>query len=341
MKKSAIHIAILASAVLACGCAKSASTGPNDASIRYFNAWKTVNHPDAESTELGSIIIEKTDGDGKEIEAEGYAIAEYVVSDLIGNITSYTDAETAKQLGTYSETTYYGPQVLSTCSGYVYAGISEAIVGMKTGGHIKTAIPSWLMTYSIYDTRKEYENHSTEASDCIYDIRLVDYTDDIIQWQKDSIGRYFASHPEIFGDMTAADTLNGYSGIYYKQLKEAVDTTSFPTDTTIYINYTGRLLNGLVFDTTIERVAKDNGLYSASNSYAPVSVTWSESASGITLSSSSVITGFAVTLWQMRAMEKGIGVFTSDYGYGSSGSGSSIPGYCPLVFEIEIVEEPE
>ncbi len=43
----------------------------------------------------------------------------------------------------------------------------------------------------------------------------------------------------------------------------------------------------------------------------------------------------------MRAMEKGIGIFWSDLGYGKSGSGNSIPAYSPLVFEIEIVEKPE
>ena len=58
-------------------------------------------------------------------------------------------------------------------------------------------------------------------------------------------------------------------------------------------------------------------------------------------SSSSVIGGFALTLWQMRAFEKGIGVFYSPLGYSFNGSGSTIPPYAPLVFEIEIVEEPE
>ena len=59
------------------------------------------------------------------------------------------------------------------------------------------------------------------------------------------------------------------------------------------------------------------------------------------MGSGSVITGFGLTLWQMRESEKGIGVFTSDYGYGYSGSGDNIPGYAPLVFEIEIVAKPE
>jgi FKBP-type peptidyl-prolyl cis-trans isomerase len=56
---------------------------------------------------------------------------------------------------------------------------------------------------------------------------------------------------------------------------------------------------------------------------------------------SSMISGFAKTLWQMKAMEKGVGVFYSSLGYGYSGSGSSIPGYSPLIFEIELVAKPE
>ena len=70
-------------------------------------------------------------------------------------------------------------------------------------------------------------------------------------------------------------------------------------------------------------------------------MTWGDEYSDITLSSSSVISGFALTLWQMKAFEKGVGIFYSPLGYSYSGSGSSIPGYAPLIFEIEIVEEPE
>ena len=61
----------------------------------------------------------------------------------------------------------------------------------------------------------------------------------------------------------------------------------------------------------------------------------------MTSSKSDMITGFAMTLWQMRAMEKGVGVFYSPLGYSYNGSGSTIPAYLRLVFEIEIVEEPE
>ena len=58
-------------------------------------------------------------------------------------------------------------------------------------------------------------------------------------------------------------------------------------------------------------------------------------------SSSTTISGFARTLWEMRAFEKGVGIFYSPLGYGVSGSGASIPSYSPLIFEIEIVAKPE
>ena len=42
----------------------------------------------------------------------------------------------------------------------------------------------------------------------------------------------------------------------------------------------------------------------------------------------------------MHPHEKGTAVFYSGVGYGSSGSGSTIPAYAPLRFDIEIVDKP-
>jgi FKBP-type peptidyl-prolyl cis-trans isomerase len=43
----------------------------------------------------------------------------------------------------------------------------------------------------------------------------------------------------------------------------------------------------------------------------------------------------------MKAHEKGICAFYSELGYGYSGSGSAIPRFAPIVFEIEIVDYKE
>jgi FKBP-type peptidyl-prolyl cis-trans isomerase len=123
----------------------------------------------------------------------------------------------------------------------------------------------------------------------------------------------------------------------------------FSSDTTIYINYTGRLLdleiydNGLMFDTNIENVAKENYIFDNSRTYEPAAIKWAETHGEITMDGSSLVSGFTQTLWNMANCgpgTKAVGVFYSDLGYGYSGSGS-IPAYAPLVFEIEIVDKPE
>ena len=102
-----------------------------------------------------------------------------------------------------------------------------------------------------------------------------------------------------------------------------------------------------MFDTTIADTAKVHNIYSSSKTYSPVKITWGKSYTDLKMtasgssSSSSIIPGFQKTLWEMRhPYEKGVGMFFSLYGYGSSGSGKTIPSFSPLVFEIEIVDKP-
>ncbi len=339
MKRIIKTIAFVASALAVIGCAKAVQTGPNEANERYFNAWIGLNHPGISPTGLGIYVIEEEAGTGNVVKDDGFVYADYIVTDLEGNITSYTDKETAKQLGTYDTTSYYGAKVLTTTKHTIYAGLADAIVGMKVGGRKKVIIPSWLMTYSSYDTKEDYLKNSSTGTNTIYDITIRDYTDSIQLYEISQIEKYIKDNPQIFDSRMVNDT----TGFYFQPLSKDVSTEKFEEDTTIYINYTGRLLNGLVFDTTIEKVAKDNGLYSSSRSYGPTKVNWGKELSDLTLgsSNSTVIDGFARTLWHMHPMEKAMGIFYSPLGYSFNGSGASIPGYSPLIFEIEIVAKPE
>lgn len=360
MKRHLSGLTLCIAALAIISCAKSQKTGPNEAGQRYFEAWASVQDL-KDKTPLGSYIMESTQGDGAEIEEDGYVSVKYTISDLEGTISSFTEDEQAKQLGSYSISSYYGPKIWSTETNKIQTGVMEILKGVKVGGKVKAAIPSWLLTYKTYTSAEEYLKHSSSYTDAIYDIEVVDFTTDILEWQIDRIVEYFEAHRDVFPEMTKADSLADYRGFYYQMLSAPVvdkdeeaegseeeeseenEGNGFPSDTTIYINYTGKLLNGLVFDTTIEKIAKDNGLYSAEKTYEPVRINWGDNFSDITMGSneSSIITGFALTLWQMGAMEKGIGIFPSPYGYGATGTGSSIPGYEPLIFEIELVEKPE
>lgn len=336
MRKVLIIANYILAAALICGCAKNVTIGTNDDNKRYLDAWMQVNHPDKAASGLGIFILEEEEGTGAQVTEDGYAIVEYTATDLYGNISAYTSAETAIQMGAYDSTYYYGPQVWLTTDETIQAGLQNTLTEMKAGGRRKVVIPSWLMTYSTYSTAEEYLSKSTDYSNTIYDVTVVDFTTDINNWQIDKMKEFMTV------DYGGYDTFtNDTTGFYYKRLALPESDKAFGADTTIYINYTGKLLNGLVFDTTDEVTAKNHGLYNAGKEYKPVPVAWGENHSGITLNGSSVVSGFSLTLWHMKAGEKGVGIFYSPLGYGHSGQGASIPGYAPLVFEIEIVDKPE
>ena len=343
MKKNTLYIILFAAAMMVAACAKDVASGPNDGNKRYMDAWMHIynqkHNTNIQPSGLGIYILEEKEGNGNiTVTDNGYAFVECISSDLEGNITSYTSAEVAKQLGEYSQTTYYGPTIWLTMDATIPAGLQDAIVGMKVGGYKKVIVPSWLMSYSTYETGAEYLNQSSDYSPAVYEFTVKDYTDSIDVWQIDSIKRYITKN---YGSLDAFS--NDTTGFYYKQLSAPETDEAFSSDTAIYINYVGKLLSGLVFDTNIERVAKDNHIYSADKTYEPVIINWKEDHNDITMGTeaSSVIGGFSLTLSKMKAMEKGMGIFYSPLGYGYSGSEPSIPPYAPLIFEIEIVAKPE
>ncbi len=378
MKRFLGKIAYLAViAATAAGCAKEKETPANSEEKMYFEAWMQTHHPDAQKSGNGIYIIGDTPGNGEEVADSQYVYTSYTTTDLSGAITDYTEAETAKMLGKYDKTKFYGPRIMSRYSGYMYAGVVDMLSGMKQGGVRKAVVPGWLMTKTWYGTEQEYIDN-VSGSNSIIELEVIDPIKDIDKWQIDSIGRFimkdkaemnkdfgYLDFKEIFAkNDTVKDQSDSTSyGFYYLGIKdgkpldtkndkgEEMDITngshfftrSGSTDTTIYINYVGRLLNGLVFDTNVERVAQDNGL--SGGTYEPVAIQWgddySELIMGTDSETSNIIKGFAKTLWQMHPFEKGIGIFHAGLGYGIQGSGDVIPSFSPLMFEIEIVEKPQ
>lgn len=348
MKNLYKYIFLAAAAIIPASCARIISEGVNEAEQRYFNAWLKVNGiSESQKAGRGIYILEKTEtASGTTVGADGYAIVEYTTTDLEGNITDYTDMEQAKQLGTYSPGSYYGPKVWTTTAETIRAGLYDGIAGMKIGERRRFIVPSWLMSYKNLATEAEYLAVSSDNSTTIFDVTVKDFTKDINQWQFSKILQTINNkdfYDGAFNGTNIEDTTGVAYGMFYKTLEGIEEEKAFEEDTTIYINYIGKLLNGLIFDTNVERIAKDNHVYSASRTYGPTAVQWGEDWSDITLDESEVIGGFSRTLWQMaklRKGSKGVGIFYSELGYGYSGS-SNIPGYAPLIFEIEFVDKPE
>ena len=329
-----------AAALCLAGCAQTPSTNYGELAQMEFDAWVSVNRQAGwQETELGSWITEITDDPSAKIAGDAsfhpYARISYTVSNLSGTISSTTDKATAQQIGSFVKQNYYGPQMLYRGSNGIYAGLEEVINTMHEGGHARVIIPGWLLTNDRYDSKQKYLDNMTESvSALVYDFTIEEFIADIESWELDLVSDALAS------ETSPVDTLD--TGVYYVCDTPADDdSTDFASGNKVYLNYVcRRLIDGYAVDTNIADTAKVYGLYDASKTYSSMLINWADSAGELTMTSSetSMISGFAAAVFQMHLHEKGRAYMVSSQAYQANGSGNTIPGYCPLIFDLEIVE---
>jgi FKBP-type peptidyl-prolyl cis-trans isomerase FklB len=96
---------------------------------------------------------------------------------------------------------------------------------------------------------------------------------------------------------------------------------------TIRVDYTGYLLDGTVFDTSVRSIAEAKGMYNPNRPYEPFPVQ---------LGVSRVIVGWHIALSQLREGEKATVLIPSFYGYGRDANGP-IPANSVLVFDLDVI----
>ncbi len=337
----------LAAVLLLAACAKTPTTPTNAASKAFFDAWVTINDDGSwVKTPLGAYIMEDEPGTGAVVEADTtanhYLWMEYVATTLKGSVSSFTFSETyrwaAEQMNAAKSYYYFGPRIWQRGENTLFAGLDDALVGMREGGRRKVALPGWLNTYARYSTPEEYYDKASGTS-AIYDIKLVKIIPELHDWEADSLLNYVRRHFPGADEKTGKET-----GLYYIQRIPPRGDVPLSVDSTYYVHYIGRCLDGRVFDTSIRDTAMFYGIWSPSRTYGPVSIKWAEKAADFKMNGeSSVITGFAGTLLQMGRYEGGTGIFISSMGYGSQGSsdGNMIPPFSPLRFDIQLCDSTD
>ncbi len=96
----------------------------------------------------------------------------------------------------------------------------------------------------------------------------------------------------------------------------------------VKMNYTGRLLDGTVFDTNDEKVAKENNVYSEGRKYEPFE---------FIVGNGQVIPGWDEALPMMQEGGKATFIIPSSIAYGEMSQGPIKP-YSSLVFEVELLK---
>lgn len=100
------------------------------------------------------------------------------------------------------------------------------------------------------------------------------------------------------------------------------------TGDTLLVNYTGRTLDGKVFDSSIKEEAEKAGLNQPGRNYEPLQVI---------VGTTPIIKGWDEGLLLLNEGAKAELIVPSSLGYGSDGSGD-IPPYSTMVFDLELVK---
>jgi len=103
------------------------------------------------------------------------------------------------------------------------------------------------------------------------------------------------------------------SGLQYKVVKSGTGKVPKATDN-VTVHYTGKLTDGTVFDSSVER------------------------GQPVTFGVSEVIPGWTEALQLMHEGDKWMLYIPQELGYGERGAGAQIPPYATLVFEVELIK---
>jgi FKBP-type peptidyl-prolyl cis-trans isomerase FklB len=147
----------------------------------------------------------------------------------------------------------------------------------------------------------------------------------ILERDKQAIEKFLQENP-ISSVKEYSEPIEGF--YMFWQVSTKPERNSLLRGDTVSVNYVGKTLDKKIFDTSVEQVARDNGIFSAGRKYQPLRY-----AVGYGFT----ITGFEFAISMMHPGEKATVIFPSRLGYGSQASGG-IPANSPLIFELDLVQ---
>lgn len=270
----------------------------------------TENAIQTSPTTTGLYFIETKKGTGKSPVQDGYCSAHYTVTILDGNrlFSSYDKNEAVD---------------FKVGSQFENEGFQEAIRMMKEGGKATVIIPS-----SMAFGAQGMEGFVPPFSTLVYEIELVKVMSEQ-EWEKKRADREAKKQAEkskfeqegaqaiqkYLNDNNLTPTVTLPNGLIYVE-KQAGTGPKPVNGKKVKVHYTGMLLNGTKFDSSVERGT-------------PLD---------FTIGQREVIQGWDQGIALMNQGAKGILIVPSKLGYGERGAGNAIPPNSPLVFEVELVE---
>jgi FKBP-type peptidyl-prolyl cis-trans isomerase len=283
-----------------------------DAEAGIISQYVEENNISVEPNEDGIYYLPKKRGSGKMPQKQEWASVHYTVYTLDGN-KLFASRERAEE-----------PLEFEVGNRFENEGFQSVVKMMKEGGTCEALIPS-AMAFGAQGAGDVVAPYTP----LYYEIELIDVMtmDEYDRKQKDAQAKKEAvkfakmeQEKEIIKDWIAE---KGYTvttelegGILYIETSKGDGRKPLKGER-VKVHYTGKLLDGSVFDSSVEKGAP------------PLE---------FPLGRGAVIRGWDLGIAEMNKGSQGILVIPFDKGYGERGSGDRIPPYSTLVFEVELVD---
>lgn len=324
-------------AVVLSSCSRDHSLSYNETEQALLDAWMTdhVKDPEVVRQPIGYYLKIVPGNRPGALKVADYAENVWVKVRYIGYtldgrpFVNYYKDYAVYPLNTFSYYTHYVPQYTKMVANYnITPSQYDALMQMQEGDSAVIYSPS----SRAYGNTSFTGQEGFAGTTTLEAFKPVHMTMKLEQVVPDPLALEVQEAAQYAGEvlsLPANDTLSGY-GLYFRTLKACPDSSAITADSTVYINYIGRFLDGFVLDTNLPGLAKERHIYNSDNNYSPLEYKPREG---------SLVQAFYKVVPQMRYGEIVEMVFISRWGYGSSGSftGKTIVNpYTPLVFKFQV-----
>jgi FKBP-type peptidyl-prolyl cis-trans isomerase len=310
---SKINVVIAAMAVMALfSCVKEVDESEKDELLR-LEAYMSLYGSGFTQQPSGLYSLINEQGTGA-IPANGnYILYKYEGKNLDGNVFETSNTQLAMLHDIYSVTNRYVSRFIEykTTASASMSGLTEGISYLKEGGKATFIMPSSLAYGGVsYTSLPAY-------SSIIYSVELEKVVTDPAAYELENIHSYLDTFPNLVISEIFQDSV-------YFLAKIEGNGDLFVKDNEVEVNYIGSFMDGWVFDTNIDSVARVHNLYSSSKKYEPLK---------FVVDGNQVIAGFSRAVKHLRREGYAKVLLPSNVAYKTTGSGNIRP-YEPIIFEI-------
>src|SRR5690554_379991 len=211
------------------------------------------------------------------------------------------------------------------------SGIDEIFLNLKKGDSIvinSTAEKIFGPNLPPFLTSEENVNINIGVVDVLEEQVFQDYFNDLANAsQKEQTDKDI----KLLEDYISDNNLNATkteSGLFYV-IEEEGDGPEVEQGNTVAVNYTGYVLDGTVFDTSIEEVARENNTFMEGRPYEPIE---------FQVGAGRVIPGWDEGLQYLKKGSKAKLLIPSTLAYGDRQASEVIKANSVLVFDVEVTD---